>query len=233
MRQTAPAGIPVVVNSIPVIAFGNPATSRVATLGINPSKAEFLDRGGVLWEGTQQRFETTRSLGGGALEDADDESIASAVESCYRYFEHRPYWRWFGPLENLLQSINASYRGRHCPVIWTCLFGRPIPSGGMDSPTRTLTLSVDKEFLLGQLQAEPVELLLLNGRTVIDTYQSAIGGLSELEERLVIDGVSSTMFRGQAEGVLVLGWSANLQSSRGLTRGFRHALGERLSRQLA
>ena len=46
--QAPPEGSFVVPGSTPVVAFGNPVRPAVATLGINPSRAEFLDRNGGL-----------------------------------------------------------------------------------------------------------------------------------------------------------------------------------------
>ena len=69
IRMPAPRGSPVVAGSTPVIAFGDPPAARVATLGLNPSRVEFLSPGGVLLH-ADRRLETLRSLGATSLERA-------------------------------------------------------------------------------------------------------------------------------------------------------------------
>jgi hypothetical protein len=231
MGKAPPKGFPVVRHSIPVVAFGNPSTSRVATCGINPSRAEFLSKNDTLLEGGGQRFETVPSLAPGGLADADPTAIASAVESCYRYFEHRPYWRWFGKLETLLAALDASYiAGTACHLDLVQWATDPVWRG-LGGKEKQIALDADKQFLLRQLQEEPVQILLLNGRTVVDTYVATVGSLAELDEPVAVDGVSTVIFKGETKGVIVVGWSANLQSSRGLTGAFRQALSARVRQE--
>lgn len=46
----------VIAGSTPVVAFGDPVESWVATVGINPSQAEFLDESGDLLDGPDRRW---------------------------------------------------------------------------------------------------------------------------------------------------------------------------------
>jgi hypothetical protein len=46
LRRPPSSDSMVVAGSTPVIAFGNPGGARVATLGLNPSRQEFLDVSG-------------------------------------------------------------------------------------------------------------------------------------------------------------------------------------------
>src|SRR5258708_6940454 len=50
-RRVPPPGTPVVRGSTPVVSFGNPGRTVVATLGINPSAAEFTQGGLLLADG--------------------------------------------------------------------------------------------------------------------------------------------------------------------------------------
>jgi len=46
IRQLPPAGAPVLPGSTPVVASGDVRKATVATLGLNPSKREFLHANG-------------------------------------------------------------------------------------------------------------------------------------------------------------------------------------------
>lgn len=90
LRMPAPAHCAMVPGSTPVIAFGDPRTARVATLGLNPSRREILDRHGRELDGPQRRLETLRSLGGDDLATAPDSVLEHAFSACCRYFQGNP-----------------------------------------------------------------------------------------------------------------------------------------------
>jgi hypothetical protein len=58
IRRPPPEGCEVVPGSTPVIAFGDVRTARVATLGLNPSKSEFLNKHGQELTGAHRRLAT-------------------------------------------------------------------------------------------------------------------------------------------------------------------------------
>jgi hypothetical protein len=49
-RPLPPPNLCVVRGSTPVVSFGNAQCASVATLGLNPSRVEFLDKHGALWK---------------------------------------------------------------------------------------------------------------------------------------------------------------------------------------
>jgi hypothetical protein len=106
VRRAPPAIAAVVARSTPVISFGNPLRAPVATLGINPSVAEFCD-GGVLMADHQRRLATLDSLGAKNCEQLTEQQVAEVIGDCLGYFSRRPYMRWFGPLDELLQGSLA------------------------------------------------------------------------------------------------------------------------------
>jgi hypothetical protein len=93
IRQPAPSGSSVVPGSTPVIAFGDPTAARVATLGLNPSRVEFLSRGGVLLH-ADRRLETVRSLGVTSMQHANPDAVQRVWDGCRGYFRRNPYRRW-------------------------------------------------------------------------------------------------------------------------------------------
>src|SRR5205823_3078275 len=111
LRQPPKPGLAIVPQSTPVVAFGDFFHSQVATLGLNPSRQEFVDRSGSLLVGNRQRFESLTSLGVDSLETAPTDALLRVVDACVRYFSPsgNPYIAWFRQLESILRSIGASY----------------------------------------------------------------------------------------------------------------------------
>lgn len=92
----------VVKNSIPIVWFGDidayeQSSTRIVTIGLNPSKEEFPAH-------SNPRFESldTETL------KSSRESLAKTLNS---YFKNNPYKKWFSKYNKLLRSVNASYGG--------------------------------------------------------------------------------------------------------------------------
>ena len=109
IRAAPPARCCVLRGSTPVVSFGDPCKSSVATVGLNPSRVEFREKGKELDGDAVRRFETLRSLGVRSLENADLELVGRVWARCRNYFHGNPYWRWFAPLEAVLKEVGASY----------------------------------------------------------------------------------------------------------------------------
>ena len=82
--------------------------------------------------------------------------------------------------------------------------------------------------LTGQLNRCVFDVVLLNGRGVIEEVLAA--GLAELSQvdGMRVDGVFCRLYRGESRGATWVAWSANLQSSRGITNSFRAELAQRV-----
>ena len=232
IRRPKPDGCRVLPSSTPVVAFGNPSASRVATLGLNPSRVEFEVDGHEL-DSARRRFETLGSLGLHSLEDAPAPAVAKVWERCNGYFQGNPYRRWFDLLEEVLNAVGASYYdGSACHLDLSQWATDPTWSG-LDASVRDRLVVEDAEFLAEQLRTEPIELLLLNGRGVIDGFVNALDGQLTQVPGVVNDGGAPTaFFLGSFEDVRVVGWSTNLQSSYGVTRVLRERIAARV-RELA
>jgi hypothetical protein len=227
IRQPKPAGCRILPSSTPVVAFGNPRTSRVATLGLNPSRIEFTVDGSEL-EGVARRFETLESLNVRSLEDAPALAIAKVVQRCNGYFQGNPYRRWFDRLEDVLRAVGASYYdGTACHLDLSQWATDPVWNA-LDSSIRERLMHDGAAFLIEQLRCEPIELLLLNGRGVINGFVGAVGdqlhqvrGVSDYE-------AAAAFYAGSFERTRVIGWSTNLQSSWGVTKELRRLIAERV-----
>jgi hypothetical protein len=107
----------VVRRSVPILYFGDlPAyfksRTRVVTVGLNPSSAEFPA------EDPFERFPQSRSVR--APLDADDRR--RYAKSLDRYFQEKPYKRWFASFEPLLGGLRGSfYPGSRNTVLHTDL----------------------------------------------------------------------------------------------------------------
>jgi hypothetical protein len=88
----------------------------------------------------------------------------------------------------------------------------------------------DVPFLQAQLRASSIEMILLNGRRVITEFEHAFGlVLLPHGQPLMVDRVGAAFYAGTlADGVRVIGWSLNLQSSFGVTNNMRQQLAGRV-----
>ena len=102
--------------------------------------------------------------------------------------------------------------------------------GKLPPAPRQSLIAADAAFLRQQLTEERITTLLLNGRSVIDTFTQAYGVSLKTVQTVRDRSVSASLVAGVAlQGIVVVGWSVNLQSSFGVTRVF----GERLRVEVA
>jgi hypothetical protein len=225
VRRPIPA-IEVLRGTTPVISFGNSLQARVATLGINPSSREFVAKSGDLMAGPNRRLATLDSLGVAGVESLKVRQIQTVIEECASYFQRRPYRRWFDPLNQVLQDgLSASYyEGTACHL--------DLVQWATDPFWGELPRKAKKLLLEDQLRFSKIRLVILNGRQVIDQVHNV--GLAKLDVRGRLPfarGVYS-LYSGSGAGVEFLGWSANLQNSRGDVKELKE-LKSRITRWLA
>lgn len=224
----------VVPGSTPVVAFGNARQATIATLGLNPSRVEFLGADGQELPEHRRRLETHRSLGVSDLWDAPDSLVIQVVTGCDTYFQRNPYWQWFRPLEQLLQVLGASYTSASACHLDLVQWATDPVWGKLPPPTRRSLIAADAAFLRQQLTQERVTTVLLNGRGVIDTFSAAYGVALKVVRKVTDRSVSADLVAGFALGsIQVVGWSTNLQSSFGVTRVFRERLRGEVAAQVA
>jgi len=230
VRRRPPGGAPVVPGSTPVVAFGDPSRAEVATLGINPSRAEFIQHGSLL-RGKERRLSTFESLGAGALTCLSTVQVAEIVADCSAYFEHNPYRRWFDPLDALLRAATDTsyYDATACHLDLVQWATDPVWGKIADRTVRQALLDDGVPHLRAQLARENVRLVLLNGRQVIEQVMHA--GLADLIEVGNIPFAHSRcrLFAAAGEGVRWIGWSTNLQSSWGVSAAFKGELARRIA----
>lgn len=230
----------------PLPAFGRLSRSKIATLGLNPSDKEFNDRNHKEISGHKRRFNTLNSLNISNWKNLDDNSVNRIAESCEEYFEINPYNSWFKQLENLISNSGFSYYGQfanacHLDLIpfATCKKWSSLDKSNRDFLLRELSPS------LGEIiKNSNIELIILNGKSVIDNFKKISDiSLSEHKEPSFdlhrhggndVLGYEYTGFFRTISGidigrkVYIYGFNHNLQSSFGVSNTVRNNIKNRL-----
>jgi hypothetical protein len=208
ISRPKPTDACVVLDSTPVVSFGDASKAQVATLGLNPSRCE---------------FEPTARLA------TNGSSIEKVLEGCNTYFRHEPYKdkhgpykEWFDKLGPSLEIFHASYEdGSACHLDLVQWATNPTWKGLTPSIRKRL-IEEDAPFLECQLRNnENIGLLLVNGsgawRQLCQSLQ-----VENLQIADSIEGLSyrpTHLYSGYLFGRLrILAWSKNLQSSYGVQK---------------
>jgi hypothetical protein len=209
-----PENCSIVIDSTPVIAFGNPTSSTVATLGINPSKIEFCNSRGDLFEGTLRRLATLKSLDVRLRDELGSPQGDAILNDCATYFERKPY-KWFKPLERILfEGAGASYHNDQACHLDLVQWATDPIWGQLNPAARRLLLDDGLPFLQQLLSKESFQIVIVNGRTVLKTVEQL--GLTEWSHEEHLDGPPPVdLYLGTNRGLKWLGWSCNLQSQPG------------------
>jgi hypothetical protein len=230
----------------PVPFFGGLDSARVASVGINPSASEFLGSSGLELDGVNRRFPTLRSLGLRSWNQIGSDGVIKIRKACDQYFLGNPYTRWFGVLETLFTDSGLTYYGREPSICHLDLvpYATSQRWGDLDQKTRSDLISLTRDSLALVVQESNIEVIVLNGRSVVASFQeltrvdyqiaempawnlprtsTPVGGLSYTGRLDSIGGVSLE------RSVRVLGFNHNLQSSFGVTREVVSAIGSWLT----
>lgn len=222
--------------SCPVPAFGDLSHAKIATLGLNPSNREFVDESGNELDGPFRRFHTLKSLRLDRWSDAEESHLELIIECCRAYFSRNPYDGWFKRLDHIISGTEVSYydaspEACHLDLIpyatackWTEL----------TRDQRSALLSVAGDTLGLLLKNSPVELLILNGHSVVEQFQEIAN--IPLERQTMdswvlprrrgtgVIGLAYNGIVGSLSGIdlgreiVVLGFNHNIQSSFGVTK---------------
>ena len=204
----------------PVPSFGD-LRSGLATLGLNPSPLEFVGdyRYRNPLRGADRRLHTRESLGLATWSDVEDEHIQQIWDACRAYFSNNPYRRWFDPLNDLIAPAGYSY---YAPLRNACHLDL-VPYATYDTWSR---LSYEQQTRLRQaasdtlgylLRDSSVRILVLNGRSVIQEFQSTTDSrlteshLSNSSARAYTGTITSLSDVPLGREIHVLGFSAYIQ----------------------
>jgi hypothetical protein len=226
IRRQPPEGHGVVAGSTPVVAFGDFRRARVATLGLNPSKSEFLNKYGQELTGADRWLATLASLGVDSLDHAPDAVVAEVLADCTGYFQRNPYRRWFDQLQRILDPLGVSYYNGSAAHLDLVQWATDPVWRHLSPLTRARLLRDDATFLRQQLENEQIAVLLLNGRSVIAQLQHAFGIPLAVSHRITSGRLTTELVTGILGRCAIVGWSTNLQSSFGVTGELRRQLAD-------
>ncbi|WP_412476762.1 hypothetical protein [Flavobacterium sp. TBRC 19031] len=234
----------------PVLAFGDVSKSKVATLGINPSNREFVTIDNVELKGESRRFHTLSSLGLQKWSDADEVQLQLIFDSYNEYFSRNPYDGWFKKLDYLMSGTSVSY---YFPSHEACHLDL-IPFATAEkwsnlNPLQQSTLLENFEDTLGSIMSNSsIEVLLLNGQTVVNNFEKVSN--VKFEKKLQSDwklrrkdgeGVAGFSYEGIVSSIgrvelkrniKVLGYNHNVQSSFGVSSEVLASIREWLSKNI-
>lgn len=219
----------------PVPCFGNLERSAIATLGINPSNREFVDANGLELTSAKRRFHTLSSLGLKRWSHAGSLALDNIKESCDEYFFRNPYGSWFNRLTPIVAATGHSYYDRIFPACHIDLlpFATDAKWGTLTSLKRRKILRGNSDLLVQLLRESSLELIILNGQTVVSEFVAVTG--MQLDAIQIADwslprssgsGVPGIAYQGVCEHVCgeslerplrVIGFNHNIQSSFGVT----------------
>ncbi len=223
--------------SLPVLFFGDLYTARIATIGINPSRQEFLSPSGVELEGSSRRFETLPSVGApnrGALTEAQ---ARRAVERMRAYYDSgKPVYAWFNGLIRVVEGMGYSFTERtaaHLDLVQEAT--DPVWSGlaGVDRGQAAAVLKRDTPFLRWQIETFPLRAVVCTSARVLREVRAMLGAAP------VADGAMARVRWSVAVAHTACGpfgvavWNIPLARPTGLDRNGHRELGELLAARLA
>ncbi len=230
------AGSGIIPWACPVPSFGGLGPSPVATLGLNPSNREFVDPLGNELEGNHRRFHTLGSLGLPCWSQAGIRHLRSIIALCENYFLRNPYDQWFKRLDYLISGTRHSYYTPMAPACHLDLIPYATACKWTQiTPSQRASLLSETADTLGLLLKESsIRLLILNGSTVVRTFEEISDAELIVREmpgwslpRRSGEGVVGLSYKGVVRNVggvavgreiLILGYNHNIQSSFGVTR---------------
>jgi hypothetical protein len=212
-----------VEGATPVLSFGDYTKAKIATLGINPSSLEFVDKRGKILQAPYKRLTDLETLKLPSKKHLDSQAYIDEIwEGCKNYFstQKNPYWDWFGDLENILLHLDFSYKdGSTChldlfPLATQVMFSK------LSESDQFVCITKFNYLLSEQLKNSQIKLILFNGATVekslsvIQNYDISID--STFEYSVQGKKLNSNLYLGStSSGQKIFGWSANLQAFRG------------------
>ena len=224
-REPRPSSV---TSSLPVLFFGDGLSAEIATIGLNPSRREYLDKDGRLLRGGEQRFATLESLGAPSRDVLTDAQADDAIDVMRDYYDDgKPvYGQYFRHLSNFLAGAGASYGERSAVHLDLVQEATAKVWNELAESERALLLELDMPFLLWQLTALP--------RLKAAVFAGATVG-RELSGRVAVDvherGQTARLrwwlgaARLDTRVLPVGGWNYPLDRPTGLTKGDEIALG--------
>lgn len=228
----------------PIPYFGDPSKASIATVGLNPSNREFVSSDGLELMENDRRFHTLNSLSIKNWKNLTETQLGLIHNSCTEYFFRNPYDGWFKPLDLLLKGTNDSFYSSlfHACHLDLIPYATAKKWAFLTSKQREILIRISAEFLGEVLKYSPIKILILNGKTVIESFEKATQTVfvKETVEDWALPrktGIEIKGFSYQGKiskisgidigrDVHILGYNHNIQSSYGVTSSVRSSIQE-------
>lgn len=232
----------------PIVSFGDISKSRIATLGINPSNLEFIDTSGSELTGVKRRFPTLHSLEITDWLNVEEEHIEVILQWCNEYFQRNPYDNWFKRLDYIISGTSLSYyfpssEACHLDLVPYATYDK---WGNLSKADKSRLLESSIDILGSLLKDSPIDIIVLNGKSVVDHF----GNLTDINYELEMmedwelprknGGVRGISYKGKINSVggvklnkeiHVLGYNHNIQSSFGVTTKVQSSIREWITKE--
>jgi hypothetical protein len=110
-RLRRPPSASTVPGALPVLFFGDLFRAEVATLALNPSDQEYVDKFGLVLTGAEQRFASLKTAGADDRASLTDDQCDEAIEWMRGYFGvGKPVYGWFAGLARVVEGLGFSYQ---------------------------------------------------------------------------------------------------------------------------
>lgn len=234
LHSGTPSALGAIPWASPIVSFGNPPSSKVATLGLNPSNLEFVDSQGRQLLAPFNRFESLATLKVSDWGKVARNGVLRVWQACENYFFHNPYDQWFKRLEKVLVGTGASYYtqiGDSACHLDLVPFATAEKWSSLTAEQRTALVKIGVPSLVRTIQASNVRVLVLNGSAVVKEFSRLLnpGSLEPIcmpSWALQQGRVAGVGYIGRVSQLneipldrelLVLGYNHNIQSSFGVT----------------
>lgn len=235
----------------PILSFGNYEKSKIATLGINPSNKEFVDNQNNELKANKRRFHTLTSLNINSWSEINDDHISIIKNSFNEYFNINPYDNWFKKLDYLISGSSYSYyfpSGEACHLDLVP-FATNSKWSELSSEQKKCLLNIGANFLGKIIENSEIEIIILNGQTVIDNLIkiSNVNLHKEIQDdwrlnRKLSNGVKGFSYSGSLNKIgniklkkviKIYGFNHNIQSSFGVTKKVQSSIRSWLSKEIS
>ena len=248
LDSTKSSDLSIIPWATPILSFGNISKSKIATLGINPSNREFVDLNEAELVDGNRRFHTLSSLGISKWSDIEEDQLKLILDSYDEYFHRNPYDGWFKKLDYLISGSSLSYYFPSCEACHLDLipFATEEKWSNLNATRQNSLLQLFGTTLGELLRDSSIEILLLNGQTVVSNFQkiSNVQFKKNMQQNWVLSRKSGNSVTGYSyEGyvsyigninlnreIKVLGYNHNIQSSFGVSSEVLKSMREWISK---
>jgi hypothetical protein len=227
-------------DSLPVLFFGDLFKASVATIGINPSRQEYLNRAGSELNDELRRFETLGSLRAADRASLTDVQAVTAMERMRGYFgPNKPVYGWFKGLSRVVEGMGFSFTNRsaaHLDLVQEATDPTWSRLRKSDSQQAETVLRRDLPYLRRQIEHFPLRAVVCTSalvmREVSAMFKIRATATGTIEGAVPHFAWTVHVAETQRGDVGIAGWNIPLVRPTGLDSEGQRRLGELLAAEL-